>query len=186
MPHFGQSPGTSDSTPGHIGQKNFAAADGVTSPWPCPPWLQQECASAGLVSGAGVFASQQDVGFGVSQHECAESSLFESGGAGEVRRAWSAAFAGKLVPTRSNVSAALSVESLAGIRHVWYREVKKTILHEMLHSPFCIPIAQMLRAAGVAYESREVPNWDRSELLRLTGGAYYAVPAAPAWRAACF
>lgn len=52
----------------------------------------------------------------------------------------------------------------------------KTILHELKHSPFCIPIAQMLRAAGVAFESREVPNWDRSELLRLTGGAYYAVP----------
>jgi glutathione S-transferase len=52
----------------------------------------------------------------------------------------------------------------------------KTILHELVHSPFCIPIAQALRAAGVAYESREVPNWDRSELLRLTEGAYYAVP----------
>ena len=52
----------------------------------------------------------------------------------------------------------------------------KTILHELAHSPFCIPIAQMLRAAGVAFESREVPNWDRSELLRLTNGAYYSVP----------
>ena len=52
----------------------------------------------------------------------------------------------------------------------------KTILHELAHSPFCIPIAQMLRAAGVAFESRAVPNWDRSELLRLTKGAYYAVP----------
>ena len=52
----------------------------------------------------------------------------------------------------------------------------KTILHELVHSPFCIPVAQMLRAAGVAYESREVPNWDRSELLQLTNGAYYAVP----------
>ena len=52
----------------------------------------------------------------------------------------------------------------------------KTILHELAHSPFCIPIAQMLRAAGVAFESREVPNWDRSELLRLTNGTYYAVP----------
>jgi hypothetical protein len=42
MPHFGQSPGLSDSTPGHIGQKYFARADGVTfSPWP-----QQWCAAA--------------------------------------------------------------------------------------------------------------------------------------------
>jgi glutathione S-transferase len=46
----------------------------------------------------------------------------------------------------------------------------------MAHSPFCIPIAQMLRAAGAEFETREVPNWDRSELLRLTDGAYYAVP----------
>ncbi len=52
----------------------------------------------------------------------------------------------------------------------------KTILHEMRFSPFCIPIAQALRATGVDFEAREVPNWDRSELLRLTGGAYYAVP----------
>jgi glutathione S-transferase len=34
----------------------------------------------------------------------------------------------------------------------------------------------MLRAAGVAFALREVPNWDRSELLRLTDGAYYTVP----------
>lgn len=52
----------------------------------------------------------------------------------------------------------------------------KTILHELAHSPFCIPIAQMLRAAGTGFESREVPNWDRGEILRLTKGAYYAVP----------
>jgi hypothetical protein len=32
MPHFGQSPRLSDSTPAHIGQKYFADADGVTSP----------------------------------------------------------------------------------------------------------------------------------------------------------
>ena len=28
MPHFGQAPGRSDSTPGHIGQKYFAVAEG--------------------------------------------------------------------------------------------------------------------------------------------------------------
>jgi hypothetical protein len=32
MPHFGQSPGFSDSTPGHIGQKYFAVDGGFTSP----------------------------------------------------------------------------------------------------------------------------------------------------------
>ena len=50
------------------------------------------------------------------------------------------------------------------------------VLYEMVHSPFCIPIAQALTAAGVEFERREIPNWDRRELLRLTGGAYYAVP----------
>lgn len=50
------------------------------------------------------------------------------------------------------------------------------ILYELPYSPFCIPIAQALRACGVAFESREVPNWDRTELLRLTGGDYYQVP----------
>ena len=50
------------------------------------------------------------------------------------------------------------------------------LLYQMAHSPFCIPISQALGACGVAFETREVPNWDRSELLRLTGGASYAVP----------
>jgi hypothetical protein len=31
IPHFGQSPGLSDSTPGHIGQKYFAPDFGFTS-----------------------------------------------------------------------------------------------------------------------------------------------------------
>jgi glutathione S-transferase len=52
----------------------------------------------------------------------------------------------------------------------------KTILYELAHSPFCIPIAQMLRAARVEFERHEVPNWDRGEILSLTKGAYYAVP----------
>ena len=52
----------------------------------------------------------------------------------------------------------------------------KTILYELAHSPFCIPIAQMFRAAGIGFQRREVPNWDRGEILRLTKGAYYAVP----------
>lgn len=51
-----------------------------------------------------------------------------------------------------------------------------TVLYEMAHSPFCIPIARVLDACGVAFERREIPNWDRTELLRLTNGAYYAVP----------
>ena len=51
-----------------------------------------------------------------------------------------------------------------------------TVLYEMAHSPFCIPIARVLESFGIPFERREIPNWDRSELLRLTDGAYYAVP----------
>jgi glutathione S-transferase len=49
-------------------------------------------------------------------------------------------------------------------------------VYEMAHSPYCIPITAALRACGVKFSTREIPNWDRSELLRLTGGAYYQVP----------
>lgn len=49
-------------------------------------------------------------------------------------------------------------------------------VYEMAHSPYCIPITASLRACGVDFATREVPNWDRRELLRLTGGAYYQVP----------
>jgi glutathione S-transferase len=46
----------------------------------------------------------------------------------------------------------------------------------MAHSPYCIPITAALRACGVEFSTRQIPNWDRSELLRLTDGAYYQVP----------
>jgi len=49
-------------------------------------------------------------------------------------------------------------------------------VYQMAHSPFCIPITTALGACGVAHETREVPNWDRSEVIKLTGGAYYQVP----------
>ena len=44
IPHFGQSPGSSDSTPGHIGQKYFAPAAGMTAAGPPPPPQQLEFA----------------------------------------------------------------------------------------------------------------------------------------------
>jgi glutathione S-transferase len=56
------------------------------------------------------------------------------------------------------------------------RKGMPVILYEMAHSPFCIPAAEILRASGVPFERREIPNWDRSEILRLTDGAYYQVP----------
>ena len=49
-------------------------------------------------------------------------------------------------------------------------------IYQMAYSPFCIPITAALRACGVEFATREIPNWDRSELLRLTNGAYYQVP----------
>jgi glutathione S-transferase len=49
-------------------------------------------------------------------------------------------------------------------------------LLEMKHSPYCIPIARMLEGCGVPFNRREIPNWDRREIGRLTGGKYYQVP----------
>jgi hypothetical protein len=70
MPHFGQSPGLSDSTPGHIGQKYFAAEAGFTSPWVSLQHAWDSPAGSGLAGdassseqhdgAAGVSAEQQD------------------------------------------------------------------------------------------------------------------------------
>jgi glutathione S-transferase len=49
-------------------------------------------------------------------------------------------------------------------------------VYQMAYSPFCIPITAALTACGAEYTTCEIPNWDRSELLRLTNGAYYQVP----------
>lgn len=50
------------------------------------------------------------------------------------------------------------------------------LIYQMAHSPFCIPITAALDSLGIAYETREVPNGDRREIIELTGGAYYQVP----------
>ena len=50
------------------------------------------------------------------------------------------------------------------------------ILYQMPHSPYAIPIRQALIACGVSPEIRDVPNWDRGEIIRLTGGASYQIP----------
>jgi len=50
------------------------------------------------------------------------------------------------------------------------------VLYQMPHSPYAIPIRQALIACGVSPHTRDVPNWDRGEIIRLTGGAYYQVP----------
>jgi len=52
----------------------------------------------------------------------------------------------------------------------------KLRLHELSHSPYCIPVVRILEAYGVSFERVSVPPWDRRELARLTGGACYQVP----------
>ena len=52
----------------------------------------------------------------------------------------------------------------------------KPIIYQLAYSPYCIPITQALVAVGQEFETREVPNWERGEILELTNGAYYQVP----------
>jgi glutathione S-transferase len=49
------------------------------------------------------------------------------------------------------------------------------VLYQMAHSPYAIPIRQALTACGVVHKTRDVPNWDRAEVIRLTQGAYYQI-----------
>lgn len=62
---------------------------------------------------------------------------------------------------------------LDGVPHLFLMSI---VVHQMAHSPYCIPITQLLKAAGIAHETREVPNWDRGEIIRLTDGEFYQVP----------
>ncbi|MCB1120776.1 MAG: glutathione S-transferase family protein [Verrucomicrobiae bacterium] len=52
----------------------------------------------------------------------------------------------------------------------------KVQLHELAHSPFCIPVKRIFETHNIPFETREIPAWDRRELARLTRGAYYQVP----------
>ena len=52
----------------------------------------------------------------------------------------------------------------------------KLLLHELGHSPFCIPVKRIFEAHGIPFESRETSAWDRRKLALITGGAYYQVP----------
>ena len=49
-------------------------------------------------------------------------------------------------------------------------------IFQFAHSPFCIAVIQPLRAAGIEPELMHISVADRSEIVRLTGGAYYQVP----------
>ncbi|MEM6822135.1 MAG: glutathione S-transferase [Verrucomicrobiota bacterium] len=52
----------------------------------------------------------------------------------------------------------------------------KIKFYQFPHSPYCIPIALILKQSGLEYEEILVPNWDRSIVAELTQGAYYEVP----------
>lgn len=51
-----------------------------------------------------------------------------------------------------------------------------TTIYQLAHSPFCIPIVAIFKALGRPLLEIEVPNSDRSEIIKLTNGAYYQVP----------
>jgi glutathione S-transferase len=49
-------------------------------------------------------------------------------------------------------------------------------VYQFAHSPYCLPITRVLEALGVHFAVRNVSNADRTEIIKLTGGAYYQVP----------
>lgn len=49
-------------------------------------------------------------------------------------------------------------------------------LYELAHSPYCLPLKRILEAVGQPFSVEDVPNWDRSKVIEITGGAYYQVP----------
>lgn len=51
-----------------------------------------------------------------------------------------------------------------------------SVLYQLPHSPYCLPITRVFAALGQPLEVRNVSNGDRAEVIRLTGGAYYQVP----------
>lgn len=51
-----------------------------------------------------------------------------------------------------------------------------TTIYQLVHSPFCIPIVAIFKALNVPLKEIEIVNSDRSEIIKLTGGAYYQVP----------
>src|SRR5262245_7773056 len=50
------------------------------------------------------------------------------------------------------------------------------VIHQLAHSPYCLPITRALGALGVAFNVVNVSNGNRSDIIRLTRGAYYQVP----------
>ena len=49
-------------------------------------------------------------------------------------------------------------------------------IYQLEHSPYCIPITRALGALNVPFETQNVSNANRREVIELTNGAYYQVP----------
>lgn len=49
-------------------------------------------------------------------------------------------------------------------------------LHQLPHSPFCLPISQALTALGIPFEAVNVSNGNRAAIISLTEGKGYEVP----------
>jgi glutathione S-transferase len=49
-------------------------------------------------------------------------------------------------------------------------------IYQLEHSPYCIPITRALGALSVPFETQNVSNASRREIIELTNGAYYQVP----------
>lgn len=50
------------------------------------------------------------------------------------------------------------------------------VVYQLEHSPYCIPITRALDALGVPFETVNVSNATRREVIEASGGAYYQVP----------
>jgi len=50
------------------------------------------------------------------------------------------------------------------------------VIHQLEHSPYCIPITAALRALGVKFRTVQVSYGDRTPVFRLTQGQYHQVP----------
>jgi glutathione S-transferase len=50
------------------------------------------------------------------------------------------------------------------------------IVYQLAHSPYCIPITRALGALNIPFETRNISNGSRREIIELTNGAYYQVP----------
>jgi len=50
------------------------------------------------------------------------------------------------------------------------------VIHQLEHSPYCIPITAALRAFGVKFRAVQVSYGDRTPIFQLTEGSYHQVP----------